>query len=66
MLLSNDFPADHPILNTAATPEAVADRLVQAIDDEHFLILDSSVGLESLTAKANDYEQWVLGQQSKK
>jgi NAD(P)-dependent dehydrogenase (short-subunit alcohol dehydrogenase family) len=60
MLLSNDFPADHPVLKTAATPEAVADRLVQAIEDEHFLILDSSVGPESLTAKANDYEQWIM------
>ena len=66
MLLSNDFPADHPILNTAATPEAVADRLVQAIDDEHFLILDSSVGLESLTAKAKDYEQWILESSGRK
>jgi NAD(P)-dependent dehydrogenase (short-subunit alcohol dehydrogenase family) len=60
MLLSNDFPADHPVLRSAAAPEAVADRLVQAIEDEHFLILDSNLGLESLTAKANDYGQWVL------
>ena len=60
MLLSNDFPADHPVLKTAAAPEAVADRLVQAIEDERFLILDSSLGLESLTAKANDYQQWIL------
>jgi NAD(P)-dependent dehydrogenase (short-subunit alcohol dehydrogenase family) len=59
MLLSNDFPADHPVLKMAATPEAVADRLVQAIEDEHFLILDSSLGLDSLTAKAKDYEQWI-------
>jgi NAD(P)-dependent dehydrogenase (short-subunit alcohol dehydrogenase family) len=60
MLLSNDFPADHLVLKTAAAPEAVADRLVQAIEDERFLILDSSLGLESLTAKANDYQQWIL------
>ncbi len=59
MLLSNDFPADHPALKMAATPEAVADRLVQAIEDEHFLILDSRLGLDSLTAKAKDYEQWI-------
>ena len=65
MLLSNDFPPDHPVLKTAATPEAVADRLVQAIEDEHFLILDSSVGLESLVAKASDYEHWILDNQSK-
>ena len=66
MLLSNDFPADHPVLKTAATPEAVADRLVQAIADEQFLILDSGLGLESLTAKADDYEQWVLDNSAKK
>jgi NAD(P)-dependent dehydrogenase (short-subunit alcohol dehydrogenase family) len=65
MLLSNDFPADHPILRTAAAPETVADRLVQAIEEEHFLILDSGVGLESLTAKANDYEQWILDSSAK-
>lgn len=66
MLLSNEFPADHPILKTAATPEAVADRLVRAIEDERFLILDSSVGMESLAAKANDYEQWIRSNQPQK
>jgi NAD(P)-dependent dehydrogenase (short-subunit alcohol dehydrogenase family) len=59
MLLSNDLPADHPILQTAATPDEVADRLVQAIEAERFLIVDSTVGLDSLTAKATDYEQWI-------
>ena len=59
-MLANDFPADHPILNSAATPEQVADRLVGAIDAERFLILDSAVGLDSLSAKASDYEQWVI------
>lgn len=61
MLLSNDFPPEHPVLKTAATPEQVADRLVHAIDDERFLILDSALGLESLTAKAIDYEKWIAG-----
>lgn len=59
MLLTNDFPPDHPMLKTAATPDQVADRLVHAIDAERFLILDSDVGMESLTAKASDYEKWV-------
>lgn len=59
MLLSNDFPMDHPVLKTAATPEQVADRLVAAIDAERFLILDSGLGLDSLAAKASDYEQWI-------
>lgn len=61
MLLSNDFPPDHPVLKAAATPDEVADRLVRAIDEERFLILDSNLGLESLTAKAVDYEKWIAG-----
>lgn len=61
MLLSNDFPPDHPVLTVAATPDEVADRLVHAIDDERFLILDSALGLESLAAKASDYEKWIAG-----
>jgi NAD(P)-dependent dehydrogenase (short-subunit alcohol dehydrogenase family) len=59
MLLSNEFPADHPMLKTAATPKQVAERLVQAIDAERFLILDSEIGSDSLTAKAADYEHWI-------
>lgn len=61
MLLSNDFPPGHPVLKMAATPEEVADRLVRAIDDERFLIADSNIGLESLAAKATDYEKWIAG-----
>lgn len=64
MLLSNNFPEDHPILKTAATPEQVADRLVGAIDEERFLILDSPVGLESLQTKAADYENWLTSMSS--
>jgi len=61
MLLSNDFAPDHPVLKMAATPEEVAERLVHAIDEERFLILDSALGLESLAAKAADYEKWIAG-----
>jgi len=59
MLMSDGIPADHPILQNAATPEEVAERLVGAIDTEQFLIVDSSMGLDFLTAKATDYEQWI-------
>ena len=38
MLLSDGIPADHPMLQNAATPQEVADRLVGAIDAESFLI----------------------------
>jgi NAD(P)-dependent dehydrogenase (short-subunit alcohol dehydrogenase family) len=59
MLLGNDIPADHPMLQGAATPEQVAQRLVRAIDAERFLILDSGLGQDLLSAKATDYEQWM-------
>lgn len=61
MLLANDFPPHHPVLTMAATPEQVAERLVGAIDEERFLILDSPLDLELLTAKAADYEKWIAG-----
>ena len=44
MLLSDGVARDHPIVQTAATPQEVADRLVGAIGAEAFLILDSSWG----------------------
>ncbi len=59
MLMSDGIPGDHPILQSAATPEEVAERLVGAIEAEQFLIVDSSMGLDSLTDKAADYERWV-------
>jgi NAD(P)-dependent dehydrogenase (short-subunit alcohol dehydrogenase family) len=60
MLLSEGILEEgHPMLQNVATPEQVADRLVGAIDAEEFLILDSSLGRDLLTAKAADYEQWI-------
>ncbi|WP_099021545.1 SDR family NAD(P)-dependent oxidoreductase [Mycolicibacterium palauense] len=59
MLLSDGIPADHPMLANAAQPHEVADRLVRAVDTERFLILDSTIGSDILTAKSRDYEQWI-------
>jgi len=60
MLLSNDFPDDHPVLKMALTPEAVAELLVQAIGDERFLIVDDSPGgVEAVHKKSADYEGWI-------
>ncbi|KKC06951.1 SDR family NAD(P)-dependent oxidoreductase [Mycobacterium nebraskense] len=59
MLMSDGIPADHPALQNVATPEEVAERLVGAIETEQFLIVDSPMGLDSLTGKAADYERWV-------
>lgn len=59
MLLSDGIPADHPMLQNAATPQEVADRLVGAIDAESFLILDSPLGLDCLAAKTADYDGFL-------
>ncbi|MGF7237453.1 MAG: SDR family NAD(P)-dependent oxidoreductase [Frankia sp.] len=61
MLLANNLPDDHPLLRTAPMPDEVADRLVQAIDEEHFLIVDSRQGPDALLAKAADYDRWLDG-----
>ena len=59
MLMADGISADHPAVQNAATPEEVAERLVVAIDSEQFLIIDSTVGPDSLTAKGADYERWI-------
>ncbi len=59
MLMSSGMPTDHPLLQTAATPAEVADRLVGAIDAERFLVLDSELGQDCLTGKATDYDGWL-------
>jgi NAD(P)-dependent dehydrogenase (short-subunit alcohol dehydrogenase family) len=59
MLMADGIPADHPAVQNAATPEEVAERLVLGIDAERFLIVDSTVGPDSLTAKGADYERWI-------
>jgi short-subunit dehydrogenase len=59
MLLSNDFPPDHPVLSMALTPPQVADLLVRGIDAERFLIVDSESSTDALVAKARDYDAWI-------
>lgn len=59
MLMAEGLPPDHPMVQAAAAPEEVAERLVQAIDAEKFLILDSTLGTDSLMSKATDYDQWL-------
>lgn len=62
MLLEGYPDPDHPVRRRALTPEQVADLLVKAIDDERFLILDSSIGTDSARAKLTDYEAWIDAQ----
>ena len=59
MLMGDGVPADHPVVQKAATPEEVAERLVRGIEAEQFLIVDSTLGPDSLTAKGADYERWI-------
>jgi NAD(P)-dependent dehydrogenase (short-subunit alcohol dehydrogenase family) len=59
MLMADGISADHPAVQNAATPEEVAERLVFGIGAEQFLIVDSTVGTDSLTAKGADYEGWI-------
>ena len=59
MLLSNDFPPDHPVLRSALTPDQVAELLVQGIDAERFLIVDTDDAAAPLAAKAADYDRWI-------
>ncbi len=60
MLLQNDFPADHPVLDMAMKPEDVADLLVAAIAEERFLIeTEPGSGASALQAKAADYDSWI-------
>jgi NAD(P)-dependent dehydrogenase (short-subunit alcohol dehydrogenase family) len=59
MLLSNDFPAGHPVLDMALTPEQVADVVVRGIDAERFLIVDSPNSIDALASKVSDYDAWI-------
>ena len=61
MLLSNDFPADHPVLRMAMTPEQVADLLVRGIEAERFLVVEDEHATDALVAKAGDYDAWIAG-----
>jgi NAD(P)-dependent dehydrogenase (short-subunit alcohol dehydrogenase family) len=60
MLRSNGFAEDHPVMTMAITPEQVAEILVDAIDEERFLVV-SHEGMDAapLAAKADDYDAWI-------
>ena len=62
MLLSGYPDENHPVRQRAVTPEAEADLLVRAIDEERFLILDSWSFADSRQARIEDYEGWIDAQ----
>jgi NAD(P)-dependent dehydrogenase (short-subunit alcohol dehydrogenase family) len=43
------------------TPEAVAELVLEAVDDERFLILPHPEVLEMYRRKGADYEKWLSG-----
>jgi NAD(P)-dependent dehydrogenase (short-subunit alcohol dehydrogenase family) len=45
----------------ALEPEAVADKVVEGIDAEHFLILPHPEVAEYFRRKADDYDRWLRG-----
>lgn len=60
MLRSNALPDDHPVMQTALTPEQVADVVTKGIAAERFLIMSpDSTLLEGLRSKADDYDAWI-------
>lgn len=58
MLLSNEWPDDHPAVQEAVPPEEIAEIVVRGIGEERFLIL-AGHRIEDLRAKGRDYEQWI-------
>ena len=65
MFLSNDFPADHPALARAVTPEQVAEMIVQGIAAERFLILTEPGYERVLVDKGTDYDAWLAQAESR-
>lgn len=61
MLLSNDFPPGHPVLQMALTPDQVAEVVVQGIAAERFLILTHPGDEAALVEKGTDYDGWLDG-----
>ena len=64
ILEDQGFPADHPVFKAAMTPEAVASLLVDGIDAERFLIVESSTATDPLAERAEDYERWLTKMES--
>ncbi|MGE0794368.1 MAG: SDR family NAD(P)-dependent oxidoreductase [Acidimicrobiia bacterium] len=59
MLRGNGFPADHPVMQMALTPEQVAAIVVDGIDAERFLITTDEGAEQVLVEKAKDYDGWI-------
>ena len=49
------------LLETALTPEQVADAVMEGLADERFLILPHPEVAEYFRRKATDYDRWLKG-----
>ena len=61
MLLGEDGTRESFLLESALTPEEVADSVVEGINEERFLILPHPEVAEYFRRKAMDYERWLRG-----
>jgi NAD(P)-dependent dehydrogenase (short-subunit alcohol dehydrogenase family) len=61
MLLGNGFPADDPKMLAALSLPEVAELIVRGIDDEAFLLATDQADVESLRARADDWDGYLDG-----
>ena len=61
MLLGEDGTRESFLLDSALTPEEVAEAVVEGLNEERFLILPHPEVAEYFRRKATDYERWLRG-----
>lgn len=61
MLLDSASPPARFLLDTAVTPEQVADAVIEGMEAERFLILPHPEVAEYFRRKADDYDRWLRG-----
>ncbi len=61
MLLGEDGMRESFLLDSALTPEEVAEAVVEGLNEERFLILPHPEVAEYFRRKATDYERWLRG-----
>jgi short-subunit dehydrogenase len=61
MLLGEDGTRESFLLDSALTPEEVAQSVVEGLNEERFLILPHAEVAEFFRRKATDYDRWLRG-----
>ncbi len=62
-MLQGEDPLSGYLREHSVTPEAVADAVVQGLQDEAFLILPHAEVADYFQRKATDYDRWLKGMQ---